>query len=298
MDIIDFTNLKQRKKTYAGANGNKISVIYEGEQYMLKFPAYAKRNKDMSYTNGCFSEYLGCQIYEHIGIPVQKTLLGIFQVKGKEKIVVACKDFTEPGITLQDFASLKNRMIDSERLGYGTELTDILQTIEEQQLLDRDILMERFWDMFIVDALIGNWDRHNGNWGFLYDDRNDEISLAPVYDCGSCLFPQADEKIMNLVLSDRNQLDYRIFDIPLSAINIEGKKIRYFDFISSLSNNDCNKALKRIHPRIDMNQIRLVVDNTPFLTDIQKKFYVTILSERKKRILDFSLQKLKNSKNY
>ena len=294
MDIIDFTNLKQRKKTYAGANGNKISVIYEGEQYMLKFPAYAKRNKDMSYTNGCFSEYLGCQIYESIGIPVQKTILGIFQVKGNEKIVVACKDFTEPGVTLQDFASLKNRMIDSERQGYGTELSDILQTIVEQQLLDRDMLMERFWDMFIVDALIGNWDRHNGNWGFLYDDRNDEISLAPVYDCGSCLFPQADEKIMNQVLSDRKQLDFRIFDIPLSAINMEGKKIRYFDFISSLSNNDCNMALKRITPKIDMSKIRNIIDKTPFLTDLQKKFYMTMLTERKTRILDFSLQKLNN----
>ena len=90
MDIIDFTNLKQRKKTYAGASGNKISVIYEGEQYMLKFPSYAKRNKDMSYTNGCFSEYLGCQIYESIGIPVQKTRLGVFQVKGREKINRCC----------------------------------------------------------------------------------------------------------------------------------------------------------------------------------------------------------------
>ena len=184
-------------------------------------------------------------------------------------------------------------MIDSERQGYGTELSDILQTIDEQQLLDRDMLMERFWDMFIVDALIGNWDRHNGNWGFLYDDRNDEISLAPVYDCGSCLFPQADEKIMNQVLSDRKQLDFRIFDIPLSAIIIEGKKIRYFDFISSLSNNDCNKALKRIHPWIKMDQIQNIIVNTPFLTDLQKTFYMTILSERKSRILDFSLQKLK-----
>ena len=34
MEIIDFTNFKQRKKTYAGANGNKISSIYEGEQYI------------------------------------------------------------------------------------------------------------------------------------------------------------------------------------------------------------------------------------------------------------------------
>lgn len=297
MEIIDFTHLKQRKKTYSGANGNKISVIYEREQYMLKFPAHAKRNKDMSYTNGCFSEYLGCQIYESIGIPVQKTLLGIFRVKDKEKIVVACKDFTEPGITLQDFASLKNSMIDSERQGYGTELSDILQTIDEQKLLDRNLLMERFWDMFTVDALIGNWDRHNGNWGFLYDDRKDEISLAPVYDCGSCLFPQADERIMNQVLFDREQLDYRIFDIPLSAINIDGKKIRYFDFISSLTNDDCNKALKRIQPCINMDKIQNIINNTPFLSDLQKKFYLTILSERKTRILDFSLQKLNSIQN-
>ncbi len=34
----------------------------------------------------------GCHIYESIGIPVQKTLLGTFTVKGKEKIVVVCRD--------------------------------------------------------------------------------------------------------------------------------------------------------------------------------------------------------------
>lgn len=292
MELIDFTNLKQRKKTYAGANGNKISVIFEGEQYMLKFPAHAKRNKDMTYSNGCFSEYIGCHIYESIGIPVQKTLLGIFTVKGTEKIVVACKDFTEPGITVQDFASLKNRMIDSERQGYGTELDDILQTIKEQKLVDRNSLMERFWDMFIVDALVGNWDRHNGNWGFLYDDRKDDMVLAPVYDCGSCLYPQADDSIMKKVLSDRAERDLRIFDIPFSAINLGGKKIRYFDFISSLEYEECNAALKRILPRINMRKIKTIIDETPFLSDLQKQFYLTMLKERKKRILDFSLKKL------
>lgn len=38
MPVIDFTQMPKRNKMYAGANGNKISVIYEGEQYMLKFP--------------------------------------------------------------------------------------------------------------------------------------------------------------------------------------------------------------------------------------------------------------------
>lgn len=60
-------------------------------------------------------------------------------------------------------------------------------------MIDPKELCEWFWNMFIVDAFIGNWDRHNGNWGFLYNISTDEITLAPVYDCGSSLYPQADE---------------------------------------------------------------------------------------------------------
>ena len=293
-DVINFTNFKKRNKAYAGANGNKISVIYEGEQYMLKFPAQARLNNDMSYSNSCFSEYLGCQIYESIGIPVQKTLLGTYTVKGKKKIVVACGDFTKPGVTLQDFASLKNQMIDSERNGYGTELSDILYTFEEQTAVDSVILSERFWDMFIVDALIGNWDRHNGNWGFLYDSVSDEMTLAPVFDCGSSLYPQADETIMKAVLEDEGERNHRIYNIPTSAIMKDGKKIRYFDFISSLKNEDCNRALIRILPKIDMERIRVIIRETPFMSELQKQFYETMLSERKARILDFSHRTLMN----
>lgn len=292
MELIDFTGLTRRNKAYAGANGNKISVIYEGEQYMLKFPSAAKRNPDMSYSNSCFSEYLGCQIFESVGIPVQKTLLGIYTARGKEKIVVACGDFTRPGVVLQDFASLKNQMIDSERSGYGTELTDILYTFSEQTSVDETVLTTRFWDMFIVDALIGNWDRHNGNWGFLYDTATDKMELAPVYDCGSCLYPQADEKIMRLVLENENERNLRIFEIPTSAIMLNGKRIKYFDFISSLQNEDCNAALKRIVPKVDLVKINALVDGTPVLTNLQRQFYKTMLAERKRKLLDFPLGKL------
>ena len=37
--MIDFTDLPLRQKCYAGANGSKLSVLYNGEQYMLKFPS-------------------------------------------------------------------------------------------------------------------------------------------------------------------------------------------------------------------------------------------------------------------
>ena len=291
--MIDFTNLPVRNKTYAGANGSKISVLYNNELYMLKFPAVPAINKEMSYANGCISEYLGCHIFESIGIPVQKTMLGTYTKNEKQKIVVACKDFTAGGLVLQDFASLKNTIIDSAHNGYGTELSDIVKTLEEQTAIDPKLLTDWFWDMFIVDALIGNWDRHNGNWGFLYNPETDKISLAPIYDCGSCLFPQADDEIMRKTLDDPAELEIRIFERPLSGIKTNGQKIQYFKFISSLENKDCNKALKRILPRIDMNKIDKIVDKTPFISDLQREFYKTLLRERKERILDFSYQKLR-----
>ena len=291
--MIDFTDLPRRKKTYAGANGSKIAVIYNDALYMLKFPGAARLNQELSYANGCISEYLGSRIFALAGIPAQETLLGTFRINGKEKIVVACKDFTSAGWVLQDFTSLKNTVLSSESNGTGTELSDILEAIESQTMVDPEQLLRHFWDMFIVDALIGNWDRHNGNWGFLYNSTTDEIQIAPVFDCGSCLYPQADEAIMQAVLDDPAERDLRIFDRPLSAIREKGQKLNYFDFISSLKNPACNAALKRIVPKIQLQDLRALIDSTPFLSSLQKEFYCTMLSERKEKILDFSLQKLK-----
>ena len=62
--MIDFTNAPQRNKLYAGTNGGKLSIIYQRELYMLKFPSYATRNPHMHYTHSCISEYLGCKIYK------------------------------------------------------------------------------------------------------------------------------------------------------------------------------------------------------------------------------------------
>ena len=300
--MLDFTTLPRRNKSYAGANGSKIAVVYEGDLYMLKFPGAARLNQDLSYANGCISEYLGSHVFELAGIPAQKTLLGTYTLNGKEKIVVACKDFTATGLVLQDFTSMKNTVLDSDSNGTGTELNDITEAIETQTMIDPAVLSRHFWDMFIVDALIGNWDRHNGNWGFLYNTVTDEVRLAPIFDCGSCLFPQADESIMRAVLDDPAEKELRIFERPLSAIRQDGQKINYFDFISSLKHPACNAALKRIAPKLRQQDLRKLVDGTPFISDLQKEFYRTMLFERKERILDYALDKLltrekKQSKN-
>ena len=70
------------------------------------------------------------------------------------------------------------------------------------------------------------------------------------------------------------------------------KKIRYFDFLSSLEYEGCNAALKRIGPRLHMEQICRLIDETPCLSGLQRRFYKEILALRKERIIDYSLQRL------
>lgn len=286
-DRIDFTACRRLlSRAYNGANGKKIAVDYDGEQYMLKFPpSGAMKPTALSYTNSCISEHIGSSVFNMLGIPAQKTLLGTFTVNEKEKIVCACGDFTVGGKMLYDFCSIKNSVIDSEHNGSGTELSDIIETIEKQQFVNPAQLLDYFWDVFVADALLGNFDRHNGNWGFLVDPQADTAEIAPVYDCGSCLLPQADETVMHAVLNNEDELNARIYRFPTSAIKLNGQKINYYEFLMAGDYADCKAALARIVPRIDMTQIAQFIDGISYISELQKEFYKFYLNARNQKII-------------
>lgn len=287
--MIDFTECRLIPgRAYNGANGSKIAVEYNGEVYMLKFPPSGSgKPTELSYTNSCISEHLASSIFGLLGIKAQETVLGTFTVKGKAKIVCACKDFTANGKRLFDFCSIKNTILDSDTGGSGTELEDIMDTIDRQQFVTPSVLQEHFWDMFVADALLGNFDRHNGNWGFLYDDKTGVTEIVPVFDQGSCLLPQADENVMRKVLDDENELHARVFQFPTSAIKLAGRKINYYDFLTHApaENGDLRAALKRIVPRIDMAEIERFIDSTEGISDLQKAFYKHYIGARDELII-------------
>ena len=285
---INFTHCKVNKlKLFGGANGNKISIQYQDEDYMLKFPPKAKPHSDMSYFNSCISEYVACHIFESLGIPTQKTLLGMYQ----DKITVACKDFTGDGFELREFAQLKNTIIDSEQNGYGTELTDILNTIHEQQIISSEQMEIFFWHMFIGDALLGNFDRHNGNWGLLINHNFGEVKMAPVFDCGSCLYPQIDENGMQSVLSSKKEIEERIYVFPTSAIKLNERKINYADFLLQTKEEYCLQALRDVSRKIDLWTINAIIDSTPYISDTYKLFLKTMVRKRKEKIIDRALER-------
>ena len=291
--MIDFTNCEINKfKYYGGKNGGKICIKYLGEDYMVKFPGMNKGNISMSYSNNCISEYVACHIMETLELKVQKTLLGTYKIGNKEKVVVACKDFTNQGIILKQFAELKNSQIETSENGYGTELKEILETIESQEIYDVNKLKDFFWDMFIADSLVGNFDRHNGNWGFLIDEGAEKIEIAPIYDNASCLYPQLDDETMENIMKNKEEMEARVYVFPTSAIKINDKKINYFEFIGSLENEECNKALKRIYQLIDIKKINKIIENTPYISNVKKEFYKKIINLRYEKIIKYSYEKL------
>ena len=292
----DFTNCPRGRSTYRGANGSKISILINNEEYMLKFPAPAKKNENMHYSNGIVCEFLGSSIFNILGIPAQQTYLGSFRYpNGKEYEVVACKDFNEMGkYTSNDFGSLKNSVITSSEGGYGTDLFSILDAIENQLYVDPGKLSQFFWEMNVVDAFIGNFDRHNGNWGFLTNNRTGEWSMAPIYDCGSSLYPQADDEIRYKIMHDKQELNTRLYQRPISQFMIEKKKIAYHDLLQSGLSPDCDKVVMKMAEVINEKfpaVLRFIREAPIKATD--KDFITFVLDQRKINIIDASLGKVK-----
>lgn len=290
MELIDFSNCKiDNTRIYRGANGKKLGIEYEGKIYMLKFPSLGK-SEDISYSNSAISEYISCQIFNSIGIKAQETILGIYRKGENQKIACACKDFTTDNKELVEFAQVKNGvLLDSPSNGYGVELSEVLKAIDEQTLMPSEMVKAFFWKMFIVDAFLGNFDRHNGNWGFLIDRLNNKVEFSPIFDCGSCLYPQLTDELMTEYLNDNDELEKRVYVFPNSALKIENVKINYYEFIKEGKNKDCNKALKEILPKINLETINEIIDETPGITETRKKFYKKILEMRYEMILKWEM---------
>ena len=275
--MIDFTNAIEEFNNYKGSEKKK-TLIYNNKKYLVKFPdPIREKNKNISYINNAFSEYLGSNIFKMAGFKTQNTILGKFLFNGKEKIVCACEDFTDQEHVLYEFENLALSTNPDKKI--ETELNDIIEVIEESKMINKEETKEKFWDMFIIDSLIGNTDRHNGNWGFLLNKNTGNAEFSPIYDCGSCLNPMLeDEKIMKINETELKNLAINCY----SCIKENGKKINYMTYINKMENKDCNDAIKRVFTKIDIEEIKKFIDNIECIFNVRKEFYKKIIEQRYK----------------
>ena len=55
--------------------------------------------------------------------------------------------------------------------------------------------------------------------------------------------------------------------------------------------------MKRILPKVDMAKINPLIDDTPYISDLQKRFYKTMIEERREKILVKALQRIRRKEN-
>lgn len=294
--IIDFTNIAKNNpsfRAYGGANGIKKGILFHGKPYMLKIEHRGKK-KNKDYKHSVLSEYISSKIYSMLDIPTQEVVLGKIYDNGKEKLCVACKDFKEKGEYLYEFLNIKNSVLtENSSNGSGTELAEILEAIDKQNFCPASEVKERFWEMFVVDTYLGNFDRHNGNWGFLVNENTGIKHLAPVFDCESCLYPAPTDEQLHVFLNDPKEMEKRVYVFPNSIIEENGKKINYHEFLQSTLNEDCLKAVRKMILKIEekSNDIKDFINHIEVLSPVRKKFYTQILRMRRERILQPALER-------
>ena len=321
MELINFDECKRpelfSQKHYGGLSGNKEHIIIDGEDYFLKYPKKiistdAKfKNVKLSYSNSPLSEFLGSHIYEILGYNVHKTILGYS--KKRNHILVACKDFLQKGDALDEFKNIKVSYapnFDNEKEDYssgdGCNLEDVLYVIKENPFLNSiEGIEKHFWNMFVIDAFIGNVDRNNGNWGIIrhYDGHN---KISPVYDNGNSFNNKWEDERFISALTSLDKLKEHAYKNRICVFTKTNSKkeedfINPFKEISSMKWQGLNNAITEIVPKIYnkrdditsfINSIPNEIGGIPLITDAQKQFHSKILRIRYNDILCPVLNKL------
>mgnify|MGYP001046233247 CR=1 FL=1 len=207
--MIVITDNMRNGKMYDG-NSAKFGISLSGVDYIIK----------MSKKGGLsvFTEYIASNFIYAVDIPCQIVQLG----KYGNEFVDVIKDFTSgTEYTLHSFKETRQSSENTDISNKIYSYKDVEYLIEKHTKMSIDQIERSkrcFWDMFICDAILGNRDRHKGNWGYLSNGIN--YSFAPLYDNGGCLFPDVNKQINNFLVDKKSFLESRIFTFPASLFQL------------------------------------------------------------------------------
>ena len=306
--IENFDNALLSGITYGGHSGSKRGIVFNNEKWFLKYPKSTSNMNvsGLSYTTFPISEYLGSHIYCVLEIDTHETILRY----ANNKIVVACKDFLGDSEVILDYNSIKNdynevvekelEKLSSSKSNHGTDLEELLIVMENNHYFQEvPELKKRFWQMFIIDALISNNDRNAGNWGLIFNKDKINYLVTPVFDNGASFYSKSSDEKMKGILEDFSKRKQVFYDSSICSFNENGKIINPLKYIESMKNVDCNNALIELFPKIDMDKIKKIFDDIPkeynglvVLSDSQKEFYYQSLLYKYENVLKVIYKKL------
>lgn len=168
--ITNESSLKTPNNTTDGML-KKAWVIDNGTRYLLK----------SGYKNELlqpFNEVLASEICRRLGFNHVEYTLDIY----KDTVVSKCSCFITKDTELVTCYQIRNNM---KRHNNILDYEEYIKKLEEQEIKDARIKME---NMYILDFLIMNEDRHLNNFGIIRDANTLKwIDVAPIFDNGESL---------------------------------------------------------------------------------------------------------------
>jgi len=230
IDLQKFVNFKN----YGGKTSNKYGITYNNVDYMVK---PAKSGGDFSV----ISEYVASHFINSFNskqFSAHETLLFLDKKQG---LVVACKDFTKKGIKLHSYGETGQSSEDTDMTTKIYSYADICYSILKHTKLNSDTvksnMLQHFWFMFCLDAVLGNRDRNPGNWGYLVRNKGNYFA-APMYDNAGSLFSDVNRKITEYTRESRRKFILeRSYFYPASVLETgnqaQHRRTNYFDYIAA-----------------------------------------------------------------
>lgn len=267
MKFYNFNNYEDSKKRYGGADCYKTGILIDGAPWMIKSPRRSRKKG-----NSPTSEYIGSHIYESIGIPTQETLLGEYngrlvvackdfcgelnsrmadfrgisncyvtddEIRDSVLFFGGSDDYNEIRTAEYYGASNDIEEIRESLLLIGNENRSNVEQIKKIMLVNRIFkeipeLKNRFWEMYVIDLFIGNYNRRFEDWGMVVVE--DSIrQIAPVFD-NSCL-------------------------IEVDSIESEVESILEDEYLNM--DPDCVDTLLRVFPNINLDKIKEMIEEIP-----------------------------------
>lgn len=257
--VTNNTALKTPNNTTDGML-RKAWIIEDGKRYLLKG---GYKNEILQP----FNEVLASEICKRLKFDYVEYTLDIY----KDTVVSKCPCFINKDTELITCYQIRN---DMKRHNDKQDYEDYIKVLEENEIKDARISME---NMYILDFLIMNEDRHLNNFGIIRDVNTLKwISTAPIFDNGQSLrIEYYDEE--ELHISGEGRLFYEVLpfdeiikvvkDLKRIDINALDGLVEWFDdllhkyqHITKFSDTRINRLCIILNRQV--NKLRRLIENS------------------------------------
>lgn len=229
-NIVTTDGTRFKEITNRPTKGARVKKLlddtYSQRLVFLKYCAVDRDNKRRKSTE-LASEKIACEIAKVIGYKCADIELAKDQ---DGELCVLNYSFLKPDESLIEFASeasISQNGCDRKEKYTIQGIKRILDTVDEK-------LYSEFIGLQVFDALIGESDRHEENWGYIRTSKSSDIVLAPFYDNGDSLMHNINENRVEEYINDEAGFLRYIHKSKTKILDNNGHKIKHFQLIDHL----------------------------------------------------------------